>query len=140
MFLFFSDDTNFVSQPQTALKHPDQEIKYVTREGYCRTYCAGSSSCAAYSYNHETSTCYLSSRASVVQIGPGDDKQTFVKKSFFRHLKINGQITEPTSSHSYNNYRRYCNTGSYYRLRIRFRIKFRIRDRFRIRIRNRFRL
>ena len=82
-FCFMIDDTNFELKPYSELKHPDKQISHVSREGYCRTYCAGNSSCAAYSYNSDSSTCRQSSEPDVTTTACGGEaRQAYVKVSF----------------------------------------------------------
>lgn len=83
----FIDDTNYMADSYTALQYPDREINDVQTEDYCRTHCSGSESCAAYSYNASSATCFLSRVASVIQ----DDfleNTAYVKKRFSRSLDV----------------------------------------------------
>ena len=88
LFSLFLDDTKYLKQPYTALEFPDLEIYHVTADTYCRTHCSGNSSCAAYSYNISTQTCYLSGEPIVRDDKLQQFKLAFVKKRFFPELQV----------------------------------------------------
>lgn len=81
------DDTIFIEERSTSLISSGRQIKHVRKEGYCKTHCAANSSCDVYSYNTDTSSCYLSSEAKVV-MSDWTEKPVSVKMSFKKKLEI----------------------------------------------------
>lgn len=95
--LLILDDTNFLHEKYSALVYPDTEINAVRMEAHCLTHCAAESSCAAYSYEESTSTCYLSSQARVI-LDDEPMRKVRVKKVFSSRLRVDYPGSSPIST------------------------------------------